>query len=148
MILRTDHIAGAFFVGVGLLVIALSGDLPVGSMSSPGAGFLPNIVAVLTLGFGVILMLRAAESETLTKLDWSDLTHAAMVIFAVGAAATLFLWLGYLITMALMMFGLLVIVERRKALPAAAYSLSVVTVTYLIFEYVLKAPLVRGPFGY
>lgn len=42
MTLRSDHVAGGFFVAFGILVIALSGDLPVGDLSMPGAGFLPN----------------------------------------------------------------------------------------------------------
>ena len=46
MTLRADHVAGVFFIGLGLLVIALSGDLPTGSLSMPGSGFLPKIVAV------------------------------------------------------------------------------------------------------
>ncbi len=45
MTLRADHVAGAFFVGFGLLVIALSGDLPTGNLSMPGSGFLPKIIA-------------------------------------------------------------------------------------------------------
>ena len=36
MTLHADHVAGAFFVGIGLLVIALSGDLPIGTLSPPG----------------------------------------------------------------------------------------------------------------
>ena len=63
MTLRTDHVSGAFFVAVGLLVIALSGDLPIGTLSSPGAGFMPNILAVLTILFGIVLVLRARESK-------------------------------------------------------------------------------------
>ncbi len=42
MTLRADHVAGAAFVVFGLLVIALSGDLPFGQLSMPGAGFLPQ----------------------------------------------------------------------------------------------------------
>ena len=38
MTLRADHIAGAFFIGFGVLIIALSGDLPFGNLSFPGAG--------------------------------------------------------------------------------------------------------------
>ena len=52
MTLRADHVAGAFFIGVGLLIIALSGDLPSGTLSLPGSGFLPKIVAVLMIFFG------------------------------------------------------------------------------------------------
>ena len=62
MTLRADHVAGAFFVGFGLLVLALSGDLPTGSLSMPGSGFLPKIVAVLTIFFGAVLALRGARA--------------------------------------------------------------------------------------
>ena len=48
MTLRSDHVAGAALIGVGLLVIALSGDLPFGSLAMPGSGFVPNILAVIT----------------------------------------------------------------------------------------------------
>ena len=41
MTLRADHVAGAIFVGFGLLVFALSGDLPTGTLSMPGSGFMP-----------------------------------------------------------------------------------------------------------
>ena len=49
MTLRADHVTGAFFLGLGLLVIALSGDLPTGSLSLPGSGFMPKIIAVLMI---------------------------------------------------------------------------------------------------
>ena len=55
MTLRADHVAGTFFVCVGLLIIALSGDLPTGTLSLPGSGFMPKIVAVLTIFFGLVL---------------------------------------------------------------------------------------------
>jgi hypothetical protein len=41
MTLRADHVAGAAFVAFGILIIALSGDLPTGQLSMPGSGFLP-----------------------------------------------------------------------------------------------------------
>src|SRR4029077_21028781 len=72
MTLRADHVAGAFFVAFGLLVIALSGDLPTGNLSLPGSGFLPKIIAVLTIFFGLVLILRAKESRVFATLSWSD----------------------------------------------------------------------------
>ena len=70
MTLRADHVAGAFFVVFGLLVIALSGDLPTGNLSMPGSGFLPKIVAGLTVFFGLVLVLRANESKVFATLPW------------------------------------------------------------------------------
>ena len=66
MILRADHIAGAFFVGFGLLVIALSGDLPIGdAVHMPGSASMPKIVAGLTIFFGLVLALRCKRKQSI-----------------------------------------------------------------------------------
>jgi hypothetical protein len=123
MTLRADHVSGAFFIGVGLLVIALSGDLPFGTLSFPGAGFLPNILAVLTILFGIVLLLRAKESKVFAEVPWNDAKHAAMVVAITAAAIFVFDWLGFLTTSVLMIFALLVVIERRRVLPAVVYSI-------------------------
>jgi hypothetical protein len=148
MTLRADHIAGGFFITLGALVFALSGDLPTGSLSMPGAGFLPKILASLSILFGIVLILRARESRPFTELEWQDGRHAALVVGITAAAITLFEWFGFLITMVLLMFALLVLIERRNALYATIYSVGVVLLTYIIFVYVLRTPLNTGPFGF
>jgi len=148
MSLRADHVAGVFFIGVGLLVIALSGDLPTGTLSMPGSGFLPKIVAVLTIFFGLVLALRAAESKPFAAVPWADAKHAAMVVAITAVAVALFEWLGFLTTNILLIFALLVVIERRRLLPATVYSIGVVVVTYVLFAYALKTPLQAGPLGF
>ena len=147
MTLRADHVAGAFFVGVGVLVIALSGDLPTGTLSMPGSGFLPKIVAVLMIFFGLVLVLRAGESKPFAEVTWSDAKHAAQVVAITAIGVALYEWLGFLTTNILLMLALLVVIERRKPLPAAIYSVGVVGITYVLFVYLLKTPLQIGPFG-
>ncbi|HET8546058.1 MAG TPA: tripartite tricarboxylate transporter TctB family protein, partial [Pseudolabrys sp.] len=141
MTLRTDHVAGAFFIGLGLLLIALSGDLPTGNLSMPGSGFLPKIVAVLTIFFGAVLAVRARESKVFSTLSWSDAKHAAMVVVIAAAAIAMLDWLGFITTNVLLIFALLVIVERRRLVPATVYSVGLVLITYVLFVYVLKTPL-------
>jgi len=148
MRLRADHVAGAFFVAFGLLVIAISTDLPFGDLSLPGSGFMPKILAVLTAVFGIVLMLRAQETRPFAALQWDDAKHAALVVAITAAAILLFERLGFVTTAVLMIFALLTVIERRRLAPAAAYSLGVVIVTYLTFVYVLKTPLEAGPFGF
>ena len=148
MTLRADHIAGGFFVAFGLLVIAMSGDLPFGNLSFPGAGFLPDILAVLTVLFGLTLILRASESKAFAAVPWSDAKHAGLVILLTAAAIAVFDWLGFLTTDVLLIFGLLVIIERVKLLPATIYSVGVVGFTYILFVYALKTPLETGPLGF
>jgi hypothetical protein len=148
MTLRTDHVSGAFFIGLGLLVIALSGDLPIGSLSSPGAGFMPNILACFAILFGIALVLRARESKPFAELAWDDAKHAVMVTAFIAAAAAAYEWLGFVTTDVLLIFALLTVIERRRLLPAAAYSVSLVVLTYVLFVYALKTPLEAGPLGF
>jgi len=148
MTLRADHAAGAAFIGFGLLVIALSGDLPMGGLSMPGSGFMPKILAGFTILFGLVLIARAGESRPFAEIEWTDATHAAAVTVITAAGIAAFEWLGFVITMALLMFLLLVVIERRPLHWAALYSVGVVGLTYVTFEYLLKTPLVTGPFGF
>lgn len=148
MRLRADHVAGAFFVAIGLLVIVLSGDLPYGQLSMPGAGFLPRIVAVLIILFGSLLFLRAREGQAFAEIAWDDGRHALQVIVITAIAVSLYVVLGFLITMILMMIALTIVIERKNVLRAAAYSACVVLVTYITFVHVLRAPLPPGMLGY
>jgi hypothetical protein len=139
--LRADHVAGAAFVGFGAAIIALSGDLPVGHLSMPGSGFLPMIVATLTIIFGLTLIARASESGPFADLDWDDGKHALMVTAITAVAIVLYEHLGFIITMLLMMVALLIVVERRNPLRAGAYCVVIVLFTYVSFVYGLKTPL-------
>lgn len=148
MNLRSDHVAGAAYVAFGALIIALSGDLPTGQLSMPGSGFMPKIVATLTILFGAVLIVRANESPLFSSLGWSDLPHAVQVVIITAAATGLYTVLGFILTMFAMMLTLLLVVERRNILRAAAYSAAMVLITYGVFVYLLKSPLPEFPFFY
>ena len=141
MILRADHVAGAAFVVFGVALIALSGDLPVGQLSMPGSGFLPIIIATLTIIFGLILIVRAKESGPFSELGWGDAKHAAMVTVITAVAIGLYEQLGFTITMLFMMVTLLIVIERRNPLRAGIYCIAIVLFTYVSFVYGLKTPL-------
>ena len=145
MTLRRDHVAGGAFVVAGVLILAVSGDLPFGTLASPGAGMLPKIVIALMMAFGLILLLRAGESPPFVAVAWGDLPHAVRVIVLAAAAIALYVPLGFLPTMALLLFGLIYGVERKPLLNAALFSAGVTAVAYLLFSTLLKSPLPRSP---
>ena len=126
------------------MVFALSGDLPFGSLSAPGAGMLPKLAAGLMIVFAALLLVSARESAPLASIDWSDRGHAALVVVITLLAVLAYRPLGFLITMALLVFALLVVVERRKLLIAAAYSIGLTLFAYWLFGKALKSPLERG----
>ena len=148
MTVRTDQVAGGAFVVAGALVYALSGDLPWGSMAMPGAGMMPKLVIGLMIAFGFILVARAGESPPLADCDWSDFSHATCVMIAAALATAFYTTLGFVITVSLLLFGLLVAVERRNILRAAAFSIGVTLFAYVLFGSLLKSPLPRGIIGF
>src|SRR6185369_6349556 len=102
MTLRSDHIAGAAFVIFGVIVFALSGDLPFGTLSAPGAGMMPKLLIGLMIAFGTALMVGAARSQPLAEIDWGDRNHALMVVVIAGVAIASYQTIGFLITMSLL----------------------------------------------
>ena len=146
MTLRTDHVAGAAFIVLGIVIFVLSGDLPFGTLAAPGAGMMPKLTASMMMVFASIIIVAGSSSEPIAAVDWSDRWHAALIIAITVAAVASYQWLGFLITMTLLVFALLIVVERVNALRAAVYSVALTIGAYWLFGKALKAPLERGLF--
>jgi hypothetical protein len=144
MNLRADHIAGGAFVALGILVFILGWDLPFGRITAPGAGMLPKFLASMMIAFGAIIAILGSHSETLQEIPWSDFSHAGLVIVIAAGATFLYSRLGFLLTMPLLVFSLLAVVERRNLVMAAVFSVTLTLFAYWLFAIVLKAPLERG----
>lgn len=147
MILRIDHVSGAAAIIVGAAVFAISGDLPVGSMSFPGAGMMPKLLCGLMILFGIVLIVRAGASKPLSEVSWSDLPHGLTVFVIATLAIAFYTTLGFIISMALMLTAL-VAFERQPLHYAALYGIAVSVSSYTLFTVVLKSPLERGLFGF
>jgi hypothetical protein len=146
--LRSDHIAGAAFVVFAIAVFALSGDLPFGSLSSPGAGMMPKLVLLLMIVFGIVLIFTARASAPLAEIDWGDRNHALLVVLIAAIATFLYQPLGFILTMSLLVFSLLVVVERKNVVRAAAYSVGLTMLAWWVFGTALKSPLETGILGF
>ncbi len=147
MTLRADHVAAGAAIGAAVAVLAVSGDLPFGTVSFPGAGMMPKLICALMILFGIALVARAGASPPFASISWSDLPHAARVFAITAVAVALYTTLGFIITMSLMLFAL-VALEGRNLLAAAAFSLGVTLSTYALFTVALKTPLEQGLLGF
>ena len=115
----------------------------------PGSGFLPKILAVLTILFGLALMLRAGESKPFATLRGATPSTPPWWSRSRRSAIARFDWLGFHHHQHpddVRAAGH----HRAAKLPAGAPSTAsaVVVVTYVLFVYVLKTPLETGPFGF
>ncbi len=147
-VVHRDHVAGGAFLLAGLIVLALSGDLPFGTLASPGAGMLPTLAIGLIVAFALVLVVGARTSPVMATIDWSDLPHALRVVAVGVAGAALYTRLGFLLTMPLVLLSLTLVVERRSFLPALAFSAGVTILVYLLFSRLLRAPLPQGLLGF
>ena len=145
---RRDHVAGGVFIVAGAFVLAVSADLPFGTLASPGAGMLPTLLVTLMIGFGLVLLVRARASPPLGAVDWSDLPHAIRVAIVAAAAAVLYVPLGFALTAPLLLFTLIFLVERRPLLPSLAFSIGATAAVYALFTLLLRTPLPRGLSGF
>lgn len=105
---------------------------------------MPKVMAGFMILFSLLMMVGAGESPPLSSVDWSDRGHAALVIVITAIAVAVYQRLGFLITMSLLVFALLVVVERRRLLPAAAYSIGLTLFAYWLFDKALRSPLEPG----
>jgi len=148
VILHRDHIAGGAFLAGGAAVLAVSHDLPFGTLASPGAGMLPTLVIGLMMAFALVLIAGARRSPPLASIDWSDFPHALRVVLLTALAASVYTRLGFLITVVSLLFVLVFVVERRPILIAAAVSVGVTGLAYALFAKLLRTPLPQGLLGF
>ena len=146
MILRRDHIAGGAFVLAAAFVFAMSGDLPFGTLASPGAGMMPKLVLGLLMIFGAVLVVRAGESPPFAEIKWGDFRHAATVVIVTGVATALYTVAGFVLSIAGLMIVLLYFIERRSLWRSLIVSIGVTVGSYVLFDTLLKSPLPPKPY--
>jgi hypothetical protein len=129
-VIRRDHVAGGVFIVAGVLVFAMSGDLPFGTLASPGAGMMPKLVLGLPLA----------------TINWGDFRHAATVVAVTAVAAALYTTIGFVLSVSLLLFVLLYFIEKRSLFGTLAVSVGVTVGCYLLFGTLLKSPLPPMPF--
>jgi putative tricarboxylic transport membrane protein len=124
----------------------------IGSLHSPGPGFVPFwsavVLGVLSIILGVSANMKKKGKEKLIDL-WKGLewSKVLLVLFALFVYPVLLPQLGYLIaTFALIIF-LLCIGARSKLWVDIASALAITVVSYVIFYSLLDVKLPKGMLG-
>ena len=148
--LRRDHVAGGAFVLAGALVLAVSADLPFGTMASPGAGMLPKLIVGFLMAFGAVLV-RARGRQPASRHHRLDRCPAcrARRCRRCRWPSRLYTTLGFVCTI-----GCAAVRAdipggaEADLLVSAAFSIGVTVLAYTLFGMLLKTPLPRGIMGF
>src|SRR5262245_9594741 len=111
--LTTDRVAGSALILVGLVALWESRRLPLGTFHRPGAAYLPVVLALLLIVFGLALAVLGGRSGRFSEVGWHEWRHALAIFSACAFAAWGLERLGYRLTMAAVLLFLLLVLERR-----------------------------------
>ena len=143
-----DRVSGAALFLFALVVTWESQKLPLGTLSTPGPGFLPLILAIVLGISGIVIAVLGGSSAALSALGWGEGRHALAILGACAFAAIALERIGYRVTTLLALIFLLGVIERRRALSVAILSLALSLGSFYLFHTLLKVQLPRGPFGF
>jgi putative tricarboxylic transport membrane protein len=147
-----DLLAGLFWLGISAFVAFESIKSDLGSLHSPGPGFLPFWSAV-TLGTLSILLAATKGLKKKWEGTLSDLWRGRDWVKVIWVLLTLFLYpvllpiTGYLVTTFALIASLLRIGERSKLWMDMVSALTIALLSYVVFYTLLDVKLPKGVFG-
>jgi putative tricarboxylic transport membrane protein len=150
---RQDLVAGLLTAALGAAVVLYVRTFPELPDGQPGPALVPGIIGGLLVLFGLVLAVRAVPAirrgerpvVTASATTQGRLRALGVVGFVVGyllLAETL----GFLITMAALLFLLMWLLGSRPLVAACAAAVTTGFI-FLVFGQLLLVPLPSGPLG-
>jgi hypothetical protein len=143
----TDRVAGAALVVIGLIALWESRRFPLGTLHRPGPAYMPVLLALLLIVFGIAVASMGARRQRLSEVGWHEWRHALGIFAACAFSAWGLDHLGYRLTMAGVLAFLLLVLERKGVILTAVLTVAIAWGSFLLFDTLLRVPLPRGPFG-
>jgi putative tricarboxylic transport membrane protein len=143
-----DRVSGSALVLLGLFVIWERRVLPLGTHTQPGPGYLPLLLAILLVIFGMLLVIRGGGATAFRTVAWPEAPHALAILACTVFATALLERLGYRITMVVILGFLFGVVERLRPWLTLALALGLSLGTFWLFDSLLRVPLPRGGWGF
>jgi hypothetical protein len=146
--MTTDRVSGSALVLFALLIVRESLHLPLGTIRQPGPAFIPILLALLLVLFGIGIVLMGSRAPLLSSLRWQGWRHALVILAASVFAVFALERLGYRLTMLVVLIMLLKLVEQRGWTMSLALAFGLSFGSFFLFYTILRVPLPQGPFGF
>ena len=145
-----DRAGGLVLAALALFIIEESFRLrlPLGTLQAPGPSYVPIILALLLLGFGVLVAALGGRSATVASVGWGEWKHAVAILLACTFMALALERLGYRLTIFIALALLLKGVERQSWVTTAVFAAGFALGSHYLFATLLRVPLPRGPWSF
>jgi putative tricarboxylic transport membrane protein len=148
---KNDIIAGGIFIALGVFIFTQTWNYPSPEKGHPGPDLFPNLLALLFIGFGLALIIKArklvATEPEGAPLGPRRISNALVVLGIVAAYVAAVNTVGFLITSAVLLF-LLMKKLGVTILKSAIASIIITLFINLMFSKILRVPLPYGIFGW
>jgi len=148
---KRNLILGIILLTLAIATLIETRKLPIGSLSSPQAGFFPLVLAIILGILSLVFLRQTIRGKDEGKAPpWASGGGLGHLILTVGV---LFLYgfsfepLGYLISTFLLIIFLVGAPGRKKWWVVITVALLSTAVSYLLFDTLLEASLPKGILG-
>jgi hypothetical protein len=146
--LKSDQFSGLMLLALALYVGWQNRVYPIGTLAEPGPGYLPLLLVIFLGAMGLLIALWGARSAPLAELKWTEASRAVIILAACGGATLGLERIGYRLTVIALLVFLLIVVERKRPLPAALTAFGFSLASFYIVGDLLHVPLPRSPWGF
>ena len=150
---NNDQVSAAVWFVLGAIIAIASVPCDLGTLDSPGTGFLP-FLAGLAISFFSMIGLVHSTLKRKSGIGWKPMMRdfewkkSLIVLLSLLAYALLLKPLGFLLCTILFVGSLLAAVQPQSWYVVISGAIGTAIGTYGIFEVWLKAQLPKGPFGF
>ena len=151
--LNNDQASAGVWLVLGTIIAISSVGYDLGTLDSPGTGFLPFLAGLAISSFSILGLVDGTLKQR-SGIVWKPTTRGLMwkksliVMLALLAYALLLTPLGFLLCTALFVGFLLVVVQPQRWYLVISVAVGTAIGAYGIFEVWLKAQLPKGPLGF
>lgn len=148
---RHDLASSSVFFCVGLFIVFYAPQFGIGSLSTPGTGFMSFLTGLIICGFAAATFLRAfLDKSTQVEKIWAEVKFQKLilVILMLIAYALLLKPLGFIIDSFFLILFLIRYMGSQTWIRSILWAGLSSILSYLLFETWLQAQLPRGIFGF
>lgn len=146
--IKSDQVSGLILAALAAWIWWLNRDFPVGTLSDPGPGYVPLLLAITLGGIGLMIAAFGSRSEALQAIQWPEAGRAAVILIACAVATLALERIGYRLAIMVFLVFFLGVVERKKPLVVVLASAGFSFGSFYVIGNLLKVPLPIGPWGF
>lgn len=146
--MKSDQFSGGLLLALAVWIGWLNRAFPVGTLSDPGPGYVPLLLAIGLGGIGLMIAVLGGRSGLLRAIRWPEAGRAAVILLICAVAALALEHIGYRLTIAVFLVFFLGVVERKKPLTVALVAAGFSLASFYVVGVLLKVPLPLGPWGF